>query len=238
MKLPRCGRRPQTRSALLAALEDPTWAVRKSAVEALGRMRNPESVEAIASLLGDSDQDVRETAVVALGEMGEARVIPQLVAALADPLSSVRQLAAAALHKLDRRWERSELARQAIPALQSAAGDTEYWVRHSALEVLKRLQRDRSAEAEPPVLNENVRAFRSAAGQVFCHALRSANRDLRIAAAESLGRLGDVLHAVPLVAALEDADPWVRRAAAGSLRALSWQPANEQQQDLFAKAMG
>jgi HEAT repeat protein len=48
---------------------------------------------------------------------------------------------------------------------------------------------------------------------------------LRQAAAEALGRIGGDRVVVPLVAALDDQDEWVGRAAALALNHLNWEPA-------------
>ena len=55
--------------------------------------------------------------------------------------------------------------------------------------------------------------------------LRDIDRDLRQAAAEALGRIIDDRVVPPLVAALDDQDEWVGRAAALALNHLNWAPA-------------
>jgi HEAT repeat protein len=54
----------------------------------------------------------------------------------------------------------------------------------------------------------------------FVELLRDGDRDIRLAAAESLGRVGDQRAASALMTALSDGDEAVRRAAARSLEFL------------------
>jgi HEAT repeat protein len=60
---------------------------------------------------------------------------------------------------------------------------------------------------------------------VFAELLTDADRDIRLAAAESLGRIGDQRAASVLMTALSDKDNAVRRAAVKSLEDLNFQGA-------------
>jgi HEAT repeat protein len=204
----------------MKAATDGHWTVRKSAVEALARMRDPQSLDALASLLQDPDHDVREAACRALSQFGDARAIESLVAILPDTQTSVRHAALSALHQIKPGWEKTEEARRAIPRLKSALKDREYWVRHAAKEALKLIQNAGSGLSESnPGLDERQNAALGAliAAAGFGHP------DLRQAAAEALGRIGDARCSQYLTPLLVDSDKWVRESAAAALRKLGVQ---------------
>ncbi len=60
-------------------------------------------------------------------------------------------------------------------------------------------------------------------------ALNDYDSDLRLAAAEALGRIGNAHLTKPLVTALDDTDQWVRQAAARALERIGWIPADDTQ---------
>ena len=210
-------------------MKDVNWSVRKAAVEALGRLKDARAVEALTELLKDPDHDVREVTVAALGELGELRAVERLVLTLADSQSAVRQLAAAALRRIDYQWEKSAAARQAIPELKIALQSNEYWVRQSASEVMAKLDKVYAAEPELTSMNTAIRLRQQVAIDALFKALNDYDRDLRLAAAEALGRIGNAHLAKPLVTALDDTDQWVRQAAARALERIGWIPADDAQ---------
>ena len=73
--------------------------------------------------------------------------------------------------------------------------------------------------------------------EVFLEALGDEDRDLRQAAAEALGRVGDHRMAGVLAQSLQDPDHWVCVAAASALDALHWQPSNPGQRALQARLL-
>lgn len=91
------------------AVDDPSVAVRRAAVTALGTLANPEHFDAVAAATRDVDHSVRRAALTAVGQLGDVRGLPILIAAqdwpgdlpevaadasLAAGTSWVRQLAA------------------------------------------------------------------------------------------------------------------------------------------------
>jgi HEAT repeat protein len=206
---------------LIRALGDRNWAVRKASVEALGILQDPTGLEPIAGLLKDPDTDVREAAVLALGQLRNARAVEWLVVSLADPQTTVRSAAGAALQRIDEQWLRSEGAQRAIPALESAMRHKDYWVRHSASAVCESI---RNAHVLGPVVRASpdteAQLRRGAALDAFIEVLCDPDRDLRLAAAEALGRIGDERSVQPLLDSLADDDPWVRSAVSAALAAL------------------
>jgi HEAT repeat protein len=206
-------------------LFDSSWDVRKLSVEALGRIHDDRAVDLLSRALQDRDHDVRQTAASALGQLMDARAIGSLVLALKDENSSVRQAAKGSLRQIDKQWEISPGAQAVIPQLEAAVNDKEYWVAQSAADTLAKIhdacQQVRStAEVDQPARERLDLTVRILAG-----ALRDIDRDLRQAAVEALGRIGDDAVVPPLVTALDDQDEWVGRAAALALNHLNWEPA-------------
>jgi HEAT repeat protein len=66
---------------------------------------------------------------------------------------------------------------------------------------------------------------RNMAVDALLQALGDWDRDLRLAAADALGRIADKRAIEPLVRTLADTDEWVRLGAVQALKALGWQPA-------------
>jgi len=207
-------------------LVDGSWEVRKFSVEALGRIRHDRTTELLCRALKDSDHDVRQTAANALGQLPDARSITPLVLALKDENSSVRQAAKAALRQIDRQWELTPGAQNAIPELEAAINDREYWVAQSAADTLAKINDMRQRLVEPDHDVDPVKVRESLAISLLIETLQDGDRDFRQAAAEALGRFVDNRVVSPLVAALDDTDEWVGRAAALALNHLNWSPEN------------
>jgi HEAT repeat protein len=206
-------------------LQDGNWEVRNAAINALGRLKAVEHLDALGATLKDADREIREAGIKALGQLGDAKAIAYLVPALIDDQESVRKNAAAVLVKLDRHWGQTPAARQVIPVLRNALKHKEYRIRQAAADVLEKLgeiQRtsDRDEINTTPLLQRRRREAR----EILCQMLGDYDRDLRLAAAEGLGRLGDPQGAEALAVMLTDSDHWVCRAAAKSLKELRWQP--------------
>lgn len=229
---------------LVETLRDTSWEVRKAVVEALGRLQDSRAVEGLALALKDPDNDVREAAVEALCQIGDPRSVERLILAQCDSETSIRQAAASALMRLDRNWERSEAAQRAIPELKTALKSRDYWVRQSASEVLTRISKNQAS----------LRGFQGGMGgagqfrnevaiQIFSEAMRDGDRDLRQAAVEALGRIGDHRLCEPMSSLLQDQDEMVRESARTALLALGWQPPDNvillqpRSSDKWAKAM-
>lgn len=209
---------------LTAALNDPDWSVRKAVVDALGLLRAPDAVEPLAELLSDADNDVRESVAVAYGRIGDRRAIEWLVASLADGQLSVRQATSAALRRIDPDWQRSEEAKHAIPRLEAGMQHRDYWVRHAASAALNKFRETAEVEASLRQGHDQAVFRRQAVIRTLLQVLDDEDRDLRLAAVETLGRMQESAAAGPLRARLEDADQWVRAGAEAALRIFSSQP--------------
>jgi HEAT repeat protein len=208
---------------LIAALKDGNWSVRKAAVDSLGRLKEPRGVGPLTELLKDPDHDVRGAVVDALGQIRHKSAVEHLVVALADSQASVRHVAAGVLCKLEPEWERTEAGRRAIPALKQAFTSKEYWVRQAAADTLSKLREMPRSEPSLNAFTDPVYYKRTAALHALVQALGDWDRDLRLAAAEALGRLADPRAIESLDRALGDADGWVRQSADNALRHLGRQ---------------
>jgi HEAT repeat protein len=216
---------------LRALLEDPMWDVRRSAVETLGRLKDKKAVDPLTRTLADTDADVREATAIALGGLSDRRAIGPLVMALKDSTSGVRRIAAAALSRIDENWSATPEARAAAEELKPALYDRDPDVRHVVGQLLVSLgAMEPEASAEPAageVSASSVEKRRKLAVSLFLAILCDPDRDLRQAAAEALGRLGERRAEPALARTLRDPDAVVRSAAEQALQALAQARADE-----------
>jgi HEAT repeat protein len=232
---------PNVVEPLLAVMRDPHWEVREAACLSLGRLGDPRGYEPLINSLKDHDREVREAAVRGLAQLNDKRAIGPLVLVLVDAQDSVRQIAGAALGLLDVRWELSEAAQAAMPRLQEAMRHGDYWVRQAAADALARIGRLKHVEqaapavdASPafsrdaaPVLAEPAHMRKQTAVEAFVAVLTDFDHELRIAAAEALGALGQVAAVTALTRSLKDGHIAVRKAAATAIETLRGKPTPE-----------
>jgi HEAT repeat protein len=121
---------------------------------------------------------------------------------------------------LDENWHENAAAQEIIPKLRSALKHPEYWVRQSAAEVLSKIGTGRTGETRHFAVSDAARHRRQAAATIFIEVLQDADPDMRQAAAEALGRMGDPAAKAALDAAQQDQDAGVRKAACAALAAL------------------
>lgn len=180
---------------LIDALKDQVPGVRESVAKALGTIRNTLALEPLLKALGDGDSDVRRAAAEAIANIGDSAVIAPLTEALTNSSSAVRRAAAIALARVDDRVLLQELTK---------AMKCKSW----------EIRRD-SAEAIGTLGNQS-------GVKIVTDLLADRNLAVRKAAVTALGLLAA---RAPLVAALYDANPTVRVAAAQELARLgdpSW----------------
>jgi HEAT repeat protein len=200
-------------------LRDEKWDVRCAAATALAKIKDPITVDALVAVLKDQSTDVRCAAASSLGRIGDARAIGPLVLALKDDESEMRKTAAGALTQIDAKWAESEAARKLAPELRIALGSADWAVRRAAAYVLEQLGERQAPTVQQPDAGMATPARRrqQAVLTVFLDLMQETDGDLRLAAAESLGRLGDARARAPLMTALTDVDKAVRLAAAHAL---------------------
>ena len=227
------------KKALIKALRYKDKDVRYAAAEALGRLRwkpakdetagwywmakrdwdkcvalGALAVEPLSAALKDEEWDVRQAAARALGKIKDPRAVKPLIAALKDEKWDVRQAAAEAL---------GEIGAPAVEPLIAALKGENKDVRQAAAAMLGRLGwqpgRDETAGWYWMVKGDwhNCVALGSPAVKPLIAALKDENSDVRKAAAEALGKIGDARAVEPLIAALKDRYSDVRQAASEAL---------------------
>jgi HEAT repeat protein len=219
----RCGGRRAV-PELLKALKDTSWEVRRAAAKALGFIGETSAVPGLCDLLHDPDHDVREAGIMALGQIGDMSALAALVTGLLDEERTVRNLAQATLRKLNKDWEQAAQVQEVLPAIQSALSHPDYWVRYSATQLLEQLKIDAASFADaaktaPTLVVETAPPH--VALPFLADLLFDRDRDLRVAAAEALGRLRERGATSVLAAAARDADHAVQQAAHAALTALN-----------------
>jgi HEAT repeat protein len=100
---PRHDEQRSTNDQWLAALDDPDWNTRATAVRILGELGELTPLEPLLAALSDEDESVRSATVRALGKLGEHAPVDRLVVTLSDPSWMVREMAALTLGELGER---------------------------------------------------------------------------------------------------------------------------------------
>ena len=180
------------------------------------------AVDGLCGMLDDSDRDVRESAITSLGKIRDRRAIPFLVPLLFDPESVLRAAAAVSLRQVDRQWEKDESMPQLLPQIKAALDHHDYWVKHSAVKLCEQLGIDpNQIGLEPEPEPATAEAQEHPAFSILADLLFDFDRDLRLAAAEALGRLREKSAQPILAAAVHDDDRLVQQAAQTALAALN-----------------
>jgi HEAT repeat protein len=181
---------------LVGALQDTDPDVRAAAVHAVYRR-----------LMTDPDQDARRTAAIALGRIHAADAVEPLVKAIMDADEGVRVAAIKALQEIGD-------VQAIVPLIivlaheqvrQKATGRSSVAVERAATQTLDALCDGKAIEPLQSALEHD-------------------DLDVREIAVRRLARIGSPLVADSLVAALDDRDPVIRRAAARGLQEIGWQP--------------
>jgi len=127
--LPKLG--PASLSPLLASLTHKNWAVRQTAAEALGNLKNPAAVGGLIGSLDDQNRGVSASAANALGKIGNPRAVEPLIKALSSPEPWLRRSAAKSLGNMG--------DKRAVEPLKKLFRDRDKYVRKAAKNALKKL---------------------------------------------------------------------------------------------------
>lgn len=190
----------------------------------LGLSKNARTVEPLLKALRDEHQDVRDLVAEALAQIGDKRALEPLIAALKDQHVGPTPRLARALGEFG--------DSQVIEPLVTTLVDKNWKVREAASEALNKVDsnwmKTEQAKATVPAL---------------VAALKDNDNEIRVAAAETLGKIGDAGAAQSLVAMLDYSEfsytsysDWsVRGAAANALISMRWEPPDDTQQALVTK---
>ena len=173
--------------ALIAALKDKSWAVRRNATIALGDIGDEKGYEPLLSSINDKDWHVRKYAAIALGKIGDERAIDPLVKALNDEDSDVRWKSILALGKI---------GTPAVKPLLNAFETDEWQVRGRVAEVLGNIGDERAVE--PLIFSLHNKKY------------KNQNKYVRGRIVEALGKIGDERAVDSLIRSLDDQYIYVR----------------------------
>ena len=160
---------------LIVCLEDENSDVRKSTMEALGKIADSRAVEPLMACLKERDWGVRASAGAALGRIGEPAVEP-LTTCLEDEDPDVRESAIRALGEIGDTLS--------VGPLIGCLRDRNALVRASATTALSRI-------GKPAV-------------ELLLACLKDDDKDVHSSAADALGRIGDCRAVEPLMTCLKD----------------------------------
>ncbi|MBM3460826.1 MAG: hypothetical protein FJX76_01865 [Armatimonadetes bacterium] len=164
---------PGARAILLEMLEDETISIKRSALYALGDLREQRALQPAMDLALDEDDGARAWACRCLGRVGDPVALPSLITGLHDPVEHVARQAADALIALGDRAEsalvgtltdpdwsiRADVCRilgevgglRSLPALKIRAGtDPHRFVREAAGAAVEAILARQKAAAEAP----------------------------------------------------------------------------------------
>ncbi len=227
---------------LIAALGDSHKDVRWAAARALGKIGDTRAVEPLIAVLKDSEKRVRWETVEVLGKIGDTRAVEPLIAALQDGEADVRVAAVEALGKMGGAHAGESLLATlkdsdpkvrlsaikmlgnpgiagAVEALISALQDNDQVIRKAAAEALDKIgwkPTENSAGVTYWIATlewDKCIQVGSLAVEPLIAALKDSDRNVRAAAADALGTIGDPRAVQPLCAAIRDPDGYVYIAA-------------------------
>ncbi len=198
---------------LIRDLNDETWGVREKAIETLVRTGKP-AVEPLIAALNDDAPAIRRGAAEILGKIKDGRATEPLIRAVENETGRVREKAAEALGMIG--------DSRAVGSLIQALEDDTWVVRETAIEALSRIGKPAVAplvealeHEDVGVRTETARALRELDWRPKDPSQKAAYLIARKDWDELVG-LGRPA-AGPLIKALKDRDPRVRKKAARTL---------------------
>ncbi len=227
-------------SPLISALGSDSADVRDEATKALSRFSDLESIEEISAALSDSNPYVREGAAKALGAIGSAHAVSGLIPLLQDADSNVRFAASDSLGKLfwfpetdedkanfcvaHHEWDKCvALGEPALKPLLIALEDKDTEIRAKASNALMLMEWQPADEKEAGKLCAAQHDWKKCielgepAIEPVAYELSHSKSHIKVAAANTLGKIAkpDVIPA--LANALQDEDQEVRVEAVKAL---------------------
>ena len=214
---------PQTVEPLIKLLNDQDWEIRRAVLESLGRLGDTRAAPSVAKHLEDKDNEVREVAADVLGRVGDESLVEKLVFTMVDAHHGVRQAAARALTKIYPRWETSERVQRLLPEIQAQLKNRDVSVQSAAASLLRRVGKTGESGLGISLSTSRDDSERSQHSLVnlLRELLLDGDLDMRLAAAEIIGRMKLTACADALKAALNDSVPVVKLAAQSALDKLA-----------------
>lgn len=193
---------------LIACLKDEDPGVRRCAAETLGRWPDPRALDPLIACLDDQDSKVRRNAFVSIGEYDDPKCFEINAKALAGKDKELRKKAASYFMK--------NPDKKAVPYLLPLLHEDHDWLLSVTIDALGKTKDSKAVDAVIDALAGKYRSFKGNMGlrkkaasilgstgemravQPLIDTLNNTDEamQVRIAAARSLGELGDVI-AVP-----------------------------------------
>jgi HEAT repeat protein len=161
-----------------------------------------------------------------LGRIGDASVLEPLVLAMMDEEGGVRQAAARALSLIDSYWERSVAVPNLIPRIEAALRHNKASVQYAASGLMRRLTGLVATDWAAATARAEAERKAGTLVRILQELLLDVDSEVRLAAAESMGRLRWAACGVALKTALDDSSVWVKLAAQEALEQIERSPAS------------
>jgi HEAT repeat protein len=213
---------------LIFALDDPEPWVNCAAAQALGQIGDPEAIAPLATLTKHENRLVRSAATQALAQIADVQAVRAALSTDEAPRAFWKLMAL------------KEIGESTVSQLKSLLGDADERIRAQAAAVLGRLGDENSTaplisglQPQPPaapademkdVAHVRPRSAKAQSAREkpadinpLIIALRDPVAEVRLAAAEALGKIGDTDAIQALNQAMQDTDSRVRVAAARAL---------------------
>jgi HEAT repeat protein len=184
--------------ALIKALYDEDWEVRKYAANSLGIIGDQNALPYLIEILNDPDRQVRQYAAVALGKMKDERAISILLESMDDEDDNVKLISMYALENM---------GEKAVGPLTKTLKDKDWRIRANAAIVLGKIG--------------DEKAQKSLSGALKGMFNKDRNNYVRGKAAEALGNIGSEKAINSLTKALKDEDKYVRDKASLALQKIA-----------------
>jgi HEAT repeat protein len=209
---------------LLEELRSEDLETRRSAIIAIGRIRDPRAVPVLSQMLPAAGELTIEV-IAALAAIGDTKAVPALFALIGSPDEAVRRATVSALNALA--WP--EMIEQVIALLEdpepakreAAVRIAGYFGYPAAVESLLRRCRDEDPKVRRAAIEHLPYLTDARTPGLLMHALRQDVSSVRAAAAAAMAHVKSPETVTALMEALADSDAWVRYFATRSLGKLN-----------------
>jgi len=209
---------------LLGELRAEDLEIRRSAITAIGRIRDPRAVPVLCDMLGTAGELTIEV-IGALASIGDPRAVHPLFSLIGNPDEAIRRAVVSALNALA--WP--EMIELVVPLLEDPAPAKReaavriagYFGYRTCVESLLRRCTDVDPGVRRAVVEHLPYVADSRTAGLLVQALRKDIPSVRAAAAAAIAHVDSPQVLPALMEALSDSDPWVRYFATRSLGKLN-----------------